>query len=207
MIYLDIVPYGVDVKLKHIGPYWGYNIVFGINNRYYVRGEGWRYAVYEEMDCLSIANKPFEEAKKDIELAIELAKQASIEAFGDDYVAMVIATKAGYHIYLDLWTHSYIDSLLLSAKYRDCLPCACRDYRHVYYGIQNFIARKWERYILRVSSNKYIPDYMFIVYRRKSRDSKHEEFLKKVESLYSSWIATLLAIAKILGISTKHSQI
>jgi len=132
-----------------------------------------RYAVFEESDCPAGP-----------ETFIELAKQASIEAFGEDRVSLIVRTRKGYHIYLDMWAPSYFEALLLSARFRNCLPCACREYKHVALATEYFMKTKWERFVLRVSPTKYVEDRFEIIYFREPEDACHRDFIRSVMSLY-----------------------
>jgi hypothetical protein len=175
---ISMLPYIAVARSKHL-PYLTRNIVVGIHNEYKcITSEGIakRYAVYEESDCVA-----------EPQTFVEIARQASVEAFGEDLVAMVVKTGKGFHIYLDLWTDSFLDSLLLASRYRNHLPCLCRDENHVYNSIIILMDYKWERYILRVSPTKHTGDTFTVVYRKSSRDECHEAFLKEVESMYKAF--------------------
>jgi hypothetical protein len=172
---LNFVIYHSHIQLKHIASGSAGEVV-GVSNEYACVGGGIRevrFAVMEEADCWA-----------EPETFVEIARRASEEAFGEDLVAMVVQTRNGFHIYLDKWSGNYFDALLLSAKYRDHLPCLCRDYKHVWSAVAVFMKLKWYRYVLRVSPTKHLWDWFRVVYRRKSRDECHESFLAEVERLY-----------------------
>jgi hypothetical protein len=172
---LSFVVYHSHIQLKHIGS-GSAGEVIGVSNEYRCIGGGrreTRFAVMEEADC-----------EAEPETFIEIARQASEEAFGEDLVAMVVRSRNGFHIYLDMWRESYFDALLMSARYRDHLPCLCRDYKHVWSAITVFMNLKWYRYVLRVSPTKHLWDWFKVIYRRKSGDECHEDYLSEVERLY-----------------------
>lgn len=172
---LCLVPYHSHIQLRHIASRSS-SIVVGVSNEYICIDRGRktaRFAVFEEADC-----------KPDADTFIDIARKASEEAFGRDLVAMVVETVAGFHIYLDMWTDSYFESLLKSARFRDHLPCSCRDYRHVASAVSIYMKLKWYRYVLRASPTKHLWDWFRVVYRRKSTDPCHEAYLREVEALY-----------------------
>jgi len=172
---LNFVVYHAWIDLKHIGARSTTEVV-GVSNEYACIGGGVRevrFAVMEEADCPA-----------DPATFVEIARQASAEAFGEDLVAMVVQTRNGFHIYLDKWASGYFDALLLSARFRDRLPCLCRDYKHVWSAVAVFMKLKWYRYVLRVSPTKHLWDWFRVVYRRKSSDKCHEDYLTQVERLY-----------------------
>jgi hypothetical protein len=174
-VILSLLPYEAVSPAKHTR-FALRSTVLGLHCEYRCVERGRiakRYTVFEESDCPA-----------DPETFVEIARQASLEAFGRDLVAMVVQTRKGFHIYLDLWANSFGDSLLLSSRYKHFLPCTCRDDSHIANSVAIWINMKWERYILRVSPTKHVYDWFKVIYRRKSGDECHESFLAEVERLY-----------------------
>jgi hypothetical protein len=174
-VLLSLLPYEAVSPARHTR-FALRSTVLGLHCEYRCIGRGRatkRYAVFEESDCAAEPGT-----------FVEIARRASVEAFGSDLVAMVVQSRKGFHVYLNLWAGSFGDALLLSSRYKHHLPCACRDDSHIANSIAIWMNMKWERYILRVSPTKHPWDWFRVVYRRKSSDECHESFLAEVERLY-----------------------
>lgn len=174
-VILEMIPYEVDIPLKHT---WlrGLRTVVGVTNRYYVTElREVRYAVFQEADCCM-----------DDLTAVRVGRSAALEAFGEDLLALVVKTMKGYHYYLDLYTRDFMESVLLASRFRNYLPAACRDLRHEKYALKVLLSYGVERYVLRVSPSKYLRDTFRVIYRKACRDPHHDEFISEVSSLYKN---------------------
>jgi len=175
IVILDFVPYHTFLDSKSTSCTIA-TIVLGVSNYYRCVDRGrveHRFAVFEEADCPA-----------DPTTFVEIARRASVDAFGEDLVAMVVKTGKGFHIYMDLWTRDYFEALLMAARFRNMLPAMCRDMQHIYLAVEMLQRFRWYRYVLRVSNTKYVWDRFDVVYRRKSCDPCHELYLSEVERLY-----------------------
>ena len=172
VVLLEFIPYDLDIEQHGLG-LRGLTTVVGITNKYFIpKLHKVRYAVFEESDCLMSDS-----------VAVELGRQASVNAFSKDLISLVVRTKQGFHYYLDLWGDSLMDSVLKASRFRSYLPAVCRDLRHELYSLKVLNLLKRERYVLRVSPTKYGRDYLKVIYYKPSRDRYHNEFIGRVRSL------------------------
>lgn len=180
-----LIPYEVEEELPFTSLVLK-SVVFGVINKFTCHGEV-LYACFEEMDC---------DVPEDI--ATEIIEDASAEAGLTP--ALVVRTKKGYHIYFKEYYHTFFDSLLATSKFRDALPCACRDIRHLLYAIRTYFNMKgWERYVLRVTPTKYVRDYFKVVYWRPPSDPCMRRFLVFVKRAYTSSTLIKLYSQLLLG--------
>ena len=177
VVSLDFVPYHTFYEARRIGASVAC-LVLGVSNMYRCLCGGRRevrFAVFEEADCAA-----------DPRIFVEVARRASVEAFGEDLVAMVVRTGKGFHVYLDRWRGGYFEALLDAARFRNALPAACRDERHVWLAIEMLQRFRWYRYVLRVSNTKWPWDRFDVVYYRAPSDPCHRAYLEEVRRLYSA---------------------